>query len=230
MDDPVPFPAPYRTDRGAHDATPICIVVDDRERNSRVIPALSSMEGINLRVARLPLGDYLIDDLLLFERKSVTDLIASIKDTRLFTQVCRLAGSRYRTALVLEGTSREMAASGMRREAIQGALISVTLMFGLPLLRAMDAAESARLMAYAARQARAWSTAALPRRTRRPRGRRRAQMYVLQGLPEVGPARARRLLDAFGSIEAVLAASDTELRAVDGIGATTAGLIRWVVS
>ncbi len=230
MEDPVPFPKPSHTNRDARGAASISIVVDDRERHSGVIPVLSAMEGIDMRVERLPLGDYLIDDILLFERKTVMDLTASIKDARLFTQACRLVGSSYRTSLILEGTTRELAASQMRREAIQGALISVTLMLGLPLLRAMDASETARLMVYAARQRRAWSTAALPRRGRRPRGKRRAQLFMLQGLPEVGPERARRLLDAFGSIEAVLAANDAELQAIDGIGSTTARLIRWVVS
>lgn len=85
-------------------------------------------------------------------------------------------------------------------------------------------------MVYAARQARAWSTGALPRRTRRPKGKRRAQLQMLQGLPGIGPGRAGRLLDTFGSVEAVLTASSHELIAVDGIGATTSDAIRWLVS
>ena len=118
----------------------------------------------------------------------------------------------------------------MRREAIQGALITITLMLGLPLLRSRDADETARLMVYAARQARAWSTGAVTRRVRRPKGKRRAQLQMLQGLPGVGPGRAGRLLDGFGSVEAVLSASSDELQAVAGVGATTAVAIRWIVS
>jgi len=114
--------------------------------------SVSSMEGLEMRIERLPLGDYLVNDVLLFERKRVTDLVASIKDARFFKQVCRLAGSRYRTGLVLDSTSRKLAVSGMRREAIQGALVTVTVMFGLPILRAMHGVETARLIVYAARQ------------------------------------------------------------------------------
>ena len=46
----------------------------------------------------------------------------------------------------------------------------------------------------------------------------------------LGPARAGRLLDAFGSVEAVLSASADELTVVDGVGPTTASAIRWIVS
>ena len=53
---------------------------------------------------------------------------------------------------------------------------------------------------------------------------------MLQGLSGVGPERAKRLLDEFGSVESVLTASMDDLRAVDGIGLTTAKSIRWVVS
>ena len=105
----------------------------------------------------------------------------------------------------------------MRREAIQGALIAVTLVLGLPILRSLNAAETARLMIYAARQARAWSIGALPCRKRRPKGKRRAQLQMLQGLPGIGPERARRLLDAFGNVESVLMASSDELQSLDGM-------------
>ena len=51
---------------------------------------------------------------------------------------------------------------------------------------------------------------------------------MLQGLPGVGPERVARLIDAFGSVEAVLMAGNDELRSVEGIGAATEGAIRWV--
>ena len=217
------------TDRDQKSA-PTRFVVDYRETNSGVLLALSNIENIDVQIARLPLGDYLVDDIFLFERKTLIDLTASIKDARLFRQACRLAGDSRRTALILEGTALDLRSSNMRREAIQGALVTVTLMLGIPILRALDARETARLMVYAARQARAWSTGALPRRTRRPKGKRRAQLQMLQGLPGVGPERAARLLNAFGSVEAVLTASTDELQEVEGIGVTTADAIRWVVA
>ena len=117
----------------------------------------------------------------------------------------------------------------MRREAIQGALITLTLFLGIPLLRSRDLHETIRLLLYAARQGRAVASGALPRKGRRYKGKRRVQAHILQGLPGVGPERAKRLLDQFGSIEAVVTANEEELTAIQGIGRGTAQAIRWSV-
>jgi ERCC4-type nuclease len=204
-------------------------VVDDREAGSGIARLLSARQDVSVRVERLPLGDYRIDGRLLVERKTLPDLVLSIKDGRLFTQGCRLADADIWTAVVLEGSARDLAGSAMRREAIQGALITLTLYLGVPLLRSRDPEESARLMLYAAQQGRTMITGSVTRKGSRPRGKAAIQARVLQGLPLVGPERAHRLLERFGSLEAVMAAGVTELASVRGIGRGTAQAIRWAV-
>ncbi|MCP4699213.1 MAG: nuclease [Gammaproteobacteria bacterium] len=213
--------------------SPIEFRADDRERGSGVIEEWQSRTDVIVTVERLPLGDYAVDNLLLFERKTLPDLAASIKDGRVFQQACRLAASSVRGVLILEGVSADLAKSGMRREAIQGTLIHITLFLGIPLLRAKNPQESAHLMLYAARQARAFTDQAATARHfpgKRPRGKRKTQLHLLQGLPGIGPERARILLDAFGSVEAVFKANASELQYASGIGDKTAREIRWAVS
>ena len=53
---------------------------------------------------------------------------------------------------------------------------------------------------------------------------------ALQGLPGVGLERAGRLLESFGSVEAVVSASSSELQSVYGIGKGVADKIKWAVS
>jgi ERCC4-type nuclease len=134
--------------------------------------------------------------------------------------------------VVLEGTARDLTDSGMRREALQGALITLTLELGVPLLRAKVPDETARLLVYAARQRRRTRDGAVPRASggTRPSGKRTTQLYVLQGLPGVGPTRAQRLLAAFGSVEAVMTAPVEALTEVEGIGTKTAQSVRWAVA
>jgi len=207
----------------------IDIRADDRELAGRVVAALRQQDDVSLEVERLPLGDYLIDGTLLVERKRLPDLAASIKDGRLFRQAFRLASSPLWTAIILEGTGSHLADSKMRREAIQGALISVTLYLGIPLLRSRDAVETAQLMVSAARQGRRLTAGTPYRPGRRPRGKARVQSFVLQGLPGVGPERARCLLERFGSLEAIMHADVEELASVRGIGHATAKAICWAV-
>jgi len=205
------------------------VFIDDREAASPVAAALMRMPDIRVQVQRLAVGDYQVDDALLFERKTLPDLAGSIKDGRLFKQALRLANAQQRGALILEGRSNALAGSRMHRDAIQGALIALTVYLGLPLLRAVDGDETARLIRYTAIQGRAQAIGAVPRPGQRPRGKRRTQSHILQGLPGIGPERARRLLDRFGSVEAVIAASAEGLACVDGIGERTANAIRWAV-
>jgi len=185
---------------------------------------------VRVTVSRLKLGDYRVDGRLLVERKTLLDFALSVLDGRLFTQAARLAASGIPVALILEGKATDLAASRIRREALQGALVSVSLVFGIPVLRSVGPEETAKLMLYAANQLRAATTGALPRPGRRPKGKRRTQLALLQGLPGVGPRRARQLLDAFGTVEAVLRTDAAALEALPGIGQKTAQAIRWAVT
>lgn len=56
----------------------------------------------------------------------------------------------------------------------------------------------------------------------------REAMVALNMLPKIGPVRVRRLLEGFGTPEAVLGAGKDRLMRVDGIGEETAGILhRW---
>ncbi len=209
--------------------SPVRIVVDDREQRSGMVELLAANESVSLSISRLTLGDYEVDDHLLFERKTLTDLAVSIKDGRIFHQGSRLAQSDKRGIIILEGTSRDLASSNMRREAVQGALISLSVFFGIPLLRSRNLQESAQLMLYTARQNRAIATGALSRHGIRPRGKRKTQLHILQGIPGVGPERAAALLDKFGSVEAVFTAGTEELLSIKGVGKNSVDAIHWAV-
>jgi ERCC4-type nuclease len=55
------------------------------------------------------------------------------------------------------------------------------------------------------------------------------QLFLLQGLPGVGPEHAARLLARLGSVQAVMTASADDLATVDGIGEKTAAKMRGMV-
>lgn len=208
----------------------IDIIIDDREAGIGVVDIMRNIDGISSQVKRLAVGDYEIDGRLLVERKTLIDLAQSLKDGRLFSQASRLVAAPQRGIMIIEGVASDLAASKMRREALQGALISLTVYFGLSVLRSRDLHETVQLMVYAAQQGHAIASGALPRHGKRPRGKRRAQLHILQGLPGIGPDRAQALLTYFGSVESVFGASEQELETVGGIGVTTANKIRWAVS
>jgi ERCC4-type nuclease len=163
------------------------------------------------------------------ERKTAADFAASLIDGRLFRQVAVLALAPERAVLMVEGRDQEWRDTGVRREALQGALITIGVFFGVTVLHSDAPEETARLLVYLGRQAQRIAQGGLPRSGYRPKRKRARQLFLLQGLPGVGPERAARLLDRFGSVEAVVTASADALAAVDGIGEKTAAKMRWAV-
>ena len=81
---------------------PVRIVVDERERNSR-IPDLLRQAGAIIDFAQLKVGDYIVSPETAIERKTIRDLINSIYDGRLFVQCSELAQHYSKPIVIIEG-------------------------------------------------------------------------------------------------------------------------------
>jgi len=206
------------------------VVADDRERKSDVIESLLRIENVAVDIRRLSIGDYQIGNRVIAERKTLKDFAISIVDGRLFSQMVRLANSKSQGVLILEGTAGDSVDIGVTREAMQGALITVSLILGIPILRSRNPVETAKLIIFIARQIESIANGGVQRHGFQPKGLRCRQRYILQGLPKVGRERANRLLDRFGSVEAVVTAGIDDLQTVNGIGKNIAEKIKWAVS
>ena len=208
---------------------PVRIVADDRENAGGTIAELRKRVDVDLAVQRLAVGDFLVEGRFVVERKTLRDFAASVNDGRWFRQGAAMAADVRRAVVILEGTTTNAGRLGTPREALQGALITMSVFYGVAVLRSAAAEETARLLVYLGRQARRFARGALPRPGFRPKGRRARQLFILQSLPGIGPERATRLLDHFGSVENVANASAEELSVIDGIGGNTAAKVRWAL-
>jgi DNA excision repair protein ERCC-4 len=170
----------------------VLILVDDREQPSGVAEELGKLNGVLVRIEHLAVGDYNIDGAVLIERKSATDFAQSLIDGRLFSQAKQMADSPLRTACILEGSSADWFGLGVSRESIQGALVTLMLIFDIPVFRSSGPNESARLIFYIGSQlARLRDPEHVPYREAKAKRKKSRQLRVLQGLPGVGPDRAR---------------------------------------
>ena len=184
------------------------ILYDHREERSGIPDALAA-HGIDLRPENLPAGDYVLSDRLIVERKTGSDLAASIKDRRVFEQVERLRAAYPAVVLLIEGRPIHISSASWK-----GAVGRVLTM-GVAVLQTSNARDSADWIARLARQEEAPPSGA------RGAGRVRRDPEasdILGCLPGISTVNAARLLDHFGSLRAVTAASEQELRAVRGIG------------
>ncbi len=204
------------------------IKADHREHAPELIAELES-QGCRVETMPLSLGDYELESLLIVERKTLPDFATSVIDGRLFKQAARLAAVPSASVLILEGTGKDAERCPLSREAMQGALISLSLIYHIPILRSMSQEESARLMLYAAEQIQRTRSGSFHRPGYRPKGLRKQKLFLLQGIPGIGPRRAEKLLDHFGTIEQIITAGEHELQQVDEIGPAAAQKIRMLV-
>ena len=208
--------------------SPLVVTADYRETNTPLYKHLAGSESIHLTTRKLDVGDYVLANRIVCERKTIPDFAVSIIDGRLFRQAVKLGSCRLQRVMIIEG-KRSADRRHVSREAMQGALVSITLVYGIPVLRAADAAETMKLFQIIAGQTRIRQTRRVKRYGYKPRTLRRQRLYMLQGLPGVGPEIAERLLNCFGSIQGVCTASAEELHEVNGIGKRKAEKIGTVV-
>ena len=202
--------------------------VDHSERHSALLEAVRRSGVFDVRMVRLNAGDYLIDDEALVERKTIGDFVASLVDGRLFPQTARLAHSGYRSLLMIEGP-KPPSIPDVHPHAVEGAIVSLAAMWRLPVLHSSEPEHSLRILRLLADQVTRSHQPVLRRFDRKPKRQASKRLFVLQGLPGVGPALASRLLDRFGSIEHVVSADVSALAEVRGIGPKKAAHIRELV-
>jgi ERCC4-type nuclease len=189
------------------------VLYDHREERSGV-PAALRAARIAVAAESLPVGDYVVSDRVVVERKSPADLAASIKDRRLFEQVGRLAEAYPSVVLVVEGEPVHIS-----ERSWKGAL-GRALIGGVAVLRTAGPQDTAAWIARLHRlEGKPVSTPRGVPRVRRPTDDdTETAQDVLRCLPGVSTVGARRLLEHFGSLQAVFAADERALRAVAGIG------------
>ena len=212
--------------------TGVEVVVDQRELDSTIAKDLSTWDGLTTRLETLAVGDYVLSDRVAVERKSAADFVDSVLDAdrSLFAQVGELSRAYARPTVVVEGTNL-YGQRNVEPNAIRGALASLAVDFGVSVLRTESEADTTALLATIARreqETRDREVSVHGEKTTKTRTEQ--QEYVVSAIADIGPVTARSLLEALGSVEAVMTADEERLQEVDGVGEVTAGRIREVVA
>ncbi|MEM4389764.1 MAG: ERCC4 domain-containing protein [Candidatus Micrarchaeia archaeon] len=197
------------------------------EHESAVPEVLASMNVVVRRMV-LPVGDYILSERVVCERKTRDDFESSIMDGRLFQQASRMLENFPRALVVVEG---ERFAERVKKSAILGAIAALIVDYGIPVFFTKDEERTAELLYAIARREQFGE-----RREVRLLGEKRAwtlaqrQQLIVETLPHVGPKLAKALLAHFGSVEKVFRASEKELQEVEKIGEKKAREIRRVIT
>ena len=200
------------------------IVVDEREKKSG-IPDLLRAVGINLEVKTLPVGDYIVAPETIVERKSVSDLISSVFDGRLFDQCNRLKEHFAHPIILMEGNVEEIEQIVENPLVFYGAISAVAIDFKIPIIPTPNATHSAKMLISMCSRKDSLKGPFL-KKIKKSDDVTRQQLSVLCSLPGIGEKLATRMLTKFGSPSKTLNASTADLAKVDGLGEARAKKIK----
>jgi Fanconi anemia group M protein len=205
----------------------LIIYVDNRELQSDIAKELI-LRGVDVRPINLEIGDYVLSDEVVVERKTVEDFAKSIIDKRIFNQIINMRDLYSKPILLIEGSS--LYTSVINPEAVRGALASIIVDFSVPVINVKDAIEAASLLISIAKREQ------IERRKqptiksgKRPITLKEQQETIVASLPNIDLTLAKRLLKRFKSVINVFNASKDELMKVEGIGEKISSKIREVL-
>ncbi|WP_375335560.1 DEAD/DEAH box helicase [Halorussus sp. MSC15.2] len=207
------------------------IVADQRELDSTIARDLSTREGIETRLETLSVGDYVLSDRVVVERKSVTDFLDTLTggDRSMFEQLGDATRHYARPVLILEGEGL-YEERNVHPNAVRGALASLAVDFGTSVLRTTGEDDTADLLeVIATREQDKDDREVSVHGEKASKTLAEQQEYVVSSIADIGPVTARSLLEEFKTVEAVMTAREDDLLDVQGVGEVTAERIREVV-
>lgn len=195
------------------------LFVDSREKRSTVATQLTRL-GYTIQTKILPVGDYWLPGKFVIERKEANDFASSIMSGHLFDQVEFLASHADQPFIILEGNLDEIYSS-IDPESIAGAISALLVIYGISIVPSPGTVETARLIGRMIKHSMQGLGYEIPLRTNKPKYDGGTALYLVEGLPGVGPDTARNLINHFGNPAKVFAADADELRKVKGVGPKT---------
>jgi Fanconi anemia group M protein len=186
------------------------MIIDHREKGSVLAQGLETLMEVEYQA--LPVGDYTFGDYGV-ERKTLQDLVLSLKDKRLARQRVAMKTTYPRPLFLITGTVWEAGLSSTEVNAIASILRE-----GVTVFQIEDEFDAAKLLYRLAQQSGAARSPKVSKLSSWPDDERRQLIYIVSALPGVGAVRAQALLDRFGSLEKLFSADEKALLEVPGIG------------
>ena len=198
----------------------IKILIDDREHQSKVGHYLKEL-GAEIELKRLDVGDYVISDRCVIERKRGDDFASSLFDKRLFDQIVRMKDVYDIVVLCIEDFDLMFYRYPDKVNVFYGALASLSL-FGVSIIPIQNEYALARLVFSMAKKEQDPDDSHEPIARANPKNKswKARRLYFIQGLINVGGKKANILLSRFGTpynvIKSIADTLCTEKKITDG--------------
>ena len=184
------------------------VEVDFREKNS-LVPSELIKKNLTVEFKELPVGDYILKGVAI-ERKSVKDFFASLFDKRLFNQLENLKQYK-KSLLIIEGNLKKE--NPLHKNALRGLLLSIGLNYQTAVLFTKDEEETASYIKLIAKK----EKKEVPLNPKKKKMSPNEELqFVLESFSVIGPTKAKKLLEKFGSLKKVFSAKEKDLEKIIG--------------
>lgn len=199
------------------------IVVDTRE--DVYFDQLFIKLGAAVKRQQLDVGDFLCSFRLAIERKTRADFEQSIIDGRLFSQLPNLVENYQSVVIIVEGINDE---NRLTRSSLLGTYATILSDYGCSLIFTKDKESTAELIYHFAKHEQLSKKNPLRiyarKKTLTPSQTARS---IVESFPGIGPKLAKKTLDHFGSVFAILNSTERDLAEV--VGKQRAKIIKNIV-
>jgi ERCC4-type nuclease len=192
----------------------IHILLDDREHKLKKIFDIK-LDTISYELRRLEIADIVVSSEVAIERKEGSDFISSIMDNRLFEQMLRLKDTYPYPILILEGLNdKVIERTGMKISSVYGALSFVSYKLGISVIPTRHLADTALVIERIAyREQVKDDMPILARSAPKKMSKYDRRIYLVEGLVDIGPKKAKLLIDTYETPHRVLKAiKHTEIK------------------
>ncbi len=192
------------------------IIVDHRERHAEVLNYFNK-EEVDIETDTLDIGDYLVGEETIIERKKSDDFLNSIIDGRLFSQATKLMA--YEKPIIVVEGPLDYESRNINKNAVLGSILSLSMDFKIPIFFIRTPREVAEFIVLVAKKEQTKKENELHlRKIKKGVEDHILQRSIMEGLPFVGPTLARRLLENYKSVKKVFNASEESLQKIDKLG------------
>jgi ERCC4-type nuclease len=204
---------PYLKEKKSEEHGPT-IIVDGREANTatKIVKALRE-RGVNVKIATLEKGDYILSDECAVERKTVHDFVYTLTRRYLFEQLFLLKEVYPKSLILLEGYLPIIYKySRIQPVAIWGAIFNLAKN-GIAIVNTTSYKETTDFLYTAARQEQIVEKRLPTRETLAD-----AQVYFVASLPHIGREKALSILKSYKTPLNALISVDDWTKTVYGLG------------
>jgi ERCC4-type nuclease len=174
------------------------VIIDNRENKLKALLNVNK-DKITYEIKQLDVADIVVSSEVAIERKEGSDFISSILDNRIFEQLLRLKDTYSSPILILEGLNQEVLSNtGVRKSSIYSILAKISYKMGIAIIPTQNLEDTLiAIERIAFREQIKKDSSLFSRKAPKHMSLEERRTFIIEGLVDIGPKKAKALIEKF---------------------------------